>query len=258
MYTVGEFAKRVGVAVHTLQRWDREGRLPAHRTLNNRRYYTEADVATVLGTALETEPHRKSVVYLRVSSPAQKLDLANQRTALEQFCVARGIIVDEWIVEIGGGMNFERKHLLSLVDQIVAGEIGRVIIAHEDRFTRFGFDLIAHLCDQQRCELLVLNIESLSPEHEMVQDLMTILQCFSSRLYGFWRKSRIPDRIACSRNSEFVSCFREQAMMCTEGFSLFSSWANTNSEPIPADRSRNTTSGTSWACSLIECIQAHS
>jgi predicted site-specific integrase-resolvase len=32
--------------------------------------------------------------------------------------------------------------------------------------------------------LLVLNQERLSPEQEMVQDLMTIVHCFSSRLYG--------------------------------------------------------------------------
>ena len=184
MYTIGEFAKQVGVAVHTLQRWDREGRLPAHRTLNNRRYYTEADVAIVLGTAPDTGRHPLSVVYLRVSSPVQKTDLANQRQALEQFCVARGIIVDEWIDEIGSGLNFQRERLLSLVDRIVAGEIGRLIIAHQDRLVRFSFDLIAHLCERQHCELLVLNTESLSPEPEMVQDLMTIMQCFSSRLYG--------------------------------------------------------------------------
>ena len=49
MYTIGEFAKRVGVAVHTLQRWDREGRLKAHRTINNRRYYTDEDLAIALG-----------------------------------------------------------------------------------------------------------------------------------------------------------------------------------------------------------------
>ncbi len=34
------------------------------------------------------------------------------------------------------------------------------------------------------CELLVLNQERLSPEQEMVQDLMTIVHCFSSRLCG--------------------------------------------------------------------------
>ena len=42
-YTVGEFAKLIGVSVKTLQRWDRDGVLIAHRTLTNRRYYTDAD-----------------------------------------------------------------------------------------------------------------------------------------------------------------------------------------------------------------------
>jgi predicted site-specific integrase-resolvase len=32
--------------------------------------------------------------------------------------------------------------------------------------------------------MLVLNTEKLSPEQEMVQDLMAITHCFSARLYG--------------------------------------------------------------------------
>ncbi len=35
MYTVSQFAKRVGVVVKTLQRWDRQGILKARRTLTN-------------------------------------------------------------------------------------------------------------------------------------------------------------------------------------------------------------------------------
>jgi predicted site-specific integrase-resolvase len=31
---------------------------------------------------------------------------------------------------------------------------------------------------------MVLNNERLSPEQEMVQDLLTIVDCFSARLYG--------------------------------------------------------------------------
>jgi putative resolvase len=38
----------VGVSVTTLQRWYREGRLKAKRTLSGRRYYAEADLATAL------------------------------------------------------------------------------------------------------------------------------------------------------------------------------------------------------------------
>jgi putative resolvase len=44
--------------------------------------------------------------------------------------------------------------------------------------------LLEHLCIKNDTTLTVINIEKLSPEQEMVQDLMTIIHCFSSRLYG--------------------------------------------------------------------------
>jgi len=81
-------------------------------------------------------------------------------------------------------ISSHRQSLFSLIDRIIAGEISQVIIAHKDRLAPFGFDLMAHLCKQQQCELLVLNTESLSPDQELVQDLMTILHCFSRRVYG--------------------------------------------------------------------------
>ncbi len=184
MYTIGEFAEKVGVTVKTLQKWDRIGRLKAHRTLSDRRYYVEEDIALVLRQETRQERSKKTVVYCRVSSQAQKVDLLNQRKVLEQFCVARGLIIDEWIEEIGGGLNFKRKQFLAMVDGIIAGEIGTVIIAHKDRLARFGNDLILHLCEQHQCTLLIMNTESLSPETEMVQDLLAIIHCFSRRLYG--------------------------------------------------------------------------
>ena len=49
---------------------------------------------------------------------------------------------------------------------------------------RFGFDLFAHLCRRHGCEIVVMNTQTLSPEQEMVQDLMTITHCFSARLDG--------------------------------------------------------------------------
>jgi putative resolvase len=140
-------------------------------------------MALVLGSAV---PHsqKRVIAYCRVSSAAQKPDLLNQRRVLEQFCNARGLIVDEWIEEIGGGLNFKRKQFLAVIDGVLADHIGTIIIAHKDRLTRFGIDLIAHLCEQHQCKLLIMNTESLSPETEMVQDLMAIIHCFSSRLYG--------------------------------------------------------------------------
>ena len=48
----------------------------------------------------------------------------------------------------------------------------------------FGFDLIGHLCESRGCELIVVNQMSLSPEKEMVEDMLAIVHTFSCRLYG--------------------------------------------------------------------------
>lgn len=43
-YKAGEFAELIGVHIKTLQRWDNEGILVAHRTPSNRRFYTESQL----------------------------------------------------------------------------------------------------------------------------------------------------------------------------------------------------------------------
>lgn len=182
-YTVREFADMVGVSVKTLQRWDREGRLSPSRTPTNRRIYTDEHLAQALGRTLKTD-ERITVVYTRVSSQAQKPDLDNQVKMLEEFCAASGHVVDEWVSEIGGGLSFKRKKFLRLIDRVMTGKVSKIVIAHKDRLSRFGFDLIVHICDLHNCELIVMNVESLSPEQEMVQDMLAIVHCFSARLYG--------------------------------------------------------------------------
>src|SRR5213595_2805024 len=83
-----------------------------------------------------------------------------------------------------GGLNFKRPKFTALVDSVVADEVAMLVVAHKDRLARFGFELLQHLCRKHGSELLVLNTEKVSPEQEMVQDLMAITDCFSSRLYG--------------------------------------------------------------------------
>jgi putative resolvase len=183
MYTPSRFAKKIGVSVKTLQKWDRISVLPAKRTITNRRYYTDEDVATALRLP-RVQKERRTVAYCRVSSQAQKPDLLKQQAVLRDYCEQQSIRVDEWINEIGGGLNFERKQFLKLIDAILAGDVACVVLAHQDRLARFGYQLLVHLCRTHQCKLVVMNTAALSPEQEMVQDLMTIVHCFSSRLYG--------------------------------------------------------------------------
>jgi len=44
-----------------------------------------------------------------VSTAAQKPDLANQTAALQADCEARQIKVDEWMQDIGSGLNYKRS-----------------------------------------------------------------------------------------------------------------------------------------------------
>lgn len=183
--STGKAAKLLGVSVKTLQRWDREGRLvPIARTDSNRRLYTEAQIREFIGLRQAVHAPTKVVAYCRVSSAAQKPDLATQRKVLEEFVVAKGLANVEFVEEVGGGLNFKRKRFLELMDEIGRREIKTLILAHRDRLTRLGFEWFEHFAKVNGCELLVLNQERLSPEQEMVQDLMTIVHCFSSRLYG--------------------------------------------------------------------------
>lgn len=81
MYKPKEFAKKIGVSVSTLRRWDREKRLVPLRTETNHRVYTDDDIFKVLN--LEKPNNQgKIVVYCRVSSHAQKDDLQSQLEAM--------------------------------------------------------------------------------------------------------------------------------------------------------------------------------
>jgi putative resolvase len=181
VYRINEFAKRIGRAPSTVRRWEREGILAAKRLPSGHRYFDESDVRAMLGGRPET---RSTVVYCRVGSAGQRDDLQSQVAAMEEYCRAGAIAVDEWIQEVGGGMNFKRKRFLALIERIQRGEIERVLIAHKDRLVRFGFDLLDHLARGNGCEIIVVNQESLSPEQEMVDDLLAIVHTFSCRQYG--------------------------------------------------------------------------
>ena len=183
IFTIAEAAKRLKRGVKTLQRWDRGGVLKALRTDTNRRYYTQQMLDGFLGI-IPAEESKKAIAYCRVSSQAQKPDLKNQRKILEEFCINAGFYNVEFVEEIGGGLNFRRKKFLKIIEDILSRSVSKLILAHKDRLVRFGFELIEYLCNQYDCELVLLNQERLSPEQEMVQDVMTILHCFSARLYG--------------------------------------------------------------------------
>ena len=63
-------------------------------------------------------------------------------------------------------------------------KIKTIIITHKDRFIRFGYDWFEKFCMKFNTTIVIVNNEELSPQEELVQDIVSILHVFSCRLYG--------------------------------------------------------------------------
>ena len=183
-YKPNEFAEMIGVSVKTLQRWDKDKKLIAFRSPTNRRYYTHSQYVEYMGKTIQEKDKRKTIIYTRVSSSGQKDDLNNQVEFLKQFANARGLIVDEVFEDIGSGLNYNRKKWNKLLEDCMLGLIKTIIVAHKDRFIRFGYDWFEKFLKSNGVEIIVVNNETLSPQEEMIQDLISIIHVFSCRIYG--------------------------------------------------------------------------
>ncbi len=191
-YKPKDFAELLNVSVKTLQRWDREGVLIAKRTPTDRRFYTYDQYLDFKG--VKNNSSRKVIIYTRVSTNNQKDDLLNQVNFLQNFINAKGIIVDEIIQDIGSGLNYKRKKWNELLDEVMENKIDMIIVSNKDRFIRFGFEWFERFVGKFDTKILVVNNELLSPQEELVQDIISILHVFSCRIYGLRKyKKRIKE-----------------------------------------------------------------
>lgn len=182
-YKPKDFAELLGVSVKTLQRWDRDGILKANRTPTDRRYYTYDQYLQFKGIQTDNDI-RDVVIYARVSTRNQKDDLQNQVEFLKQFCNAKGIIVNQCIEDLGSGLNYNRKKWNLLLEEVMENKIKTIVISSKDRFIRFGYDWFEKFCEKFNAKIIIVNNEALSPNEELVQDIISILHEFSCRLYG--------------------------------------------------------------------------
>src|SRR3712207_6590375 len=157
-----------------------------------------------MGKIVQDKDKRKTIIYARVSSNSQKDDLKNQVEFLKQYANAKGMIVDEIFEDVGSGLNYNRKKWNKLLEDCMLGAIKTIIVSHKDRFIRFGFDWFERFVKSNGVELIVVNNESLSPQEEMIQDLISIIHVFSCRIYGlrkYKKKIKEDDEIVKSLQS---------------------------------------------------------
>ena len=121
-----------------------------------------------------------TICYCRVSSSKQRDNLARQVQKMQEIYPTAEIIQD-----VGSGLNFKRKGLVTLLDRLLQGDKFNLVVAHRDRLARFGFEILEQLVHQNGGQVLVL-FEDLgkSKESELTEDLLSILHHFSCTING--------------------------------------------------------------------------
>lgn len=179
---IGEAAKLLGVSMTTLRRWEESGRLVPERTKGGRRRYRLSQIRPDL--TRKSDVARKTIAYARVSSHDQKSDLERQKQVLEMYCANQGRTF-EVIADLGSGMNYHKKGLKKLLEAIIEGQVGRLVITHKDRLLRFGAELVFAICEAKNVEVVILNQgEDTTFEEDLAKDVLEIITVFSARLYG--------------------------------------------------------------------------
>jgi excisionase family DNA binding protein len=181
MLSIAEASEYLGVCQDTLRKWERAGKITAHRTEGGHRRYAKEDLVKFK----KTDPSdRYTVAYCRVSSNDQKDDLQRQIDTVSAYCAAKGYQF-KVISDLGSGLNYNKKGLRELIDLICSKSIERIVINYKDRLIRFGYEMVEQLCEIYNVQIEIINLtEDKTYEEELVEDVLSIITVFSSRLYG--------------------------------------------------------------------------
>ena len=144
MYSIGKFAKMIGMSPDTLRNWEKKKKLIPLRTEGNQRRYTIEQYNHIMQIK---ENKRISIGYCRIFAKHQKDDLERQINLMELFIASRGEDKDR-LVPFG----FE---LIEIICKLHSTKI--VTINNDDRKT---------------------------DEQEMIEDIMNIIHIFSCRMNG--------------------------------------------------------------------------
>ena len=184
-----EVLKLLNITRVTLHNYVKNGIIKTDSKVNGFYNYNEDSVYSIINKNIK----RKTVIYSRVSTSKQKVDLENQINVLKECLNKKNIPIDDIYADIGSGINLERKEFQRLLNDVTDRKIKVVYITYKDRLSRLSFDLIKNLFKKFNCEIKVLNeIENKQLiEKEIFNEIINLIHCFSMKMYSSRRKEKL-------------------------------------------------------------------
>ncbi|MHA1746528.1 MAG: IS607 family transposase [Promethearchaeota archaeon] len=210
MFFIGMAAMLIGVCNKTLRIWEKRALISPMRTPGGYRRYSMNDLIQAGDTYEERQngdqinPKKLALLYSRVSSHKQKKrgDLERQQQYLEQYCTNERLTNYIHITDTASGLNTKRSGLRKIFKFIKAGKVARIVVTSKDRLTRFGLEYLVQYCALFNVAIMaVINSLGKSVQQELVDDMVSLIACFSGKLYGFRsQQARVKNRAKVTPN----------------------------------------------------------
>ena len=185
--SIDEASKITGLSIQTIRKLGDKKQIKCFKTPSGHRRFNKQDLEKFCDPDSFNEKDSKNTkinyIYTRVSSKKQLDDLSRQVEYLQKRKPEYSSYTT--ISDIASGINFKRKGLQTILDSCIQGVIGEVVIAHRDRLSRFGFDLVKIIIEKAGGTITIFDDEeNKSSEQELAEDLLSIIHIYSCRQMG--------------------------------------------------------------------------
>lgn len=180
---ISDYAAQHSITYHTAWRHFHAGRIPGYQDPVTGTIYIEKPKEHVSG------PGNRAALYARVSSTTNKASNDGQLERLRAYAAAKGYTITSENAEIASALNENRKTLWKILGDDDSWDI--LLVEHKDRLTRFGYAYLEALIHEKGKQLVVINeTEPKDKTQEIMEDFVTIVTSFCSRIYGPQRKKK--------------------------------------------------------------------
>lgn len=179
-----EYANMMSLSKKTVYVHFHNGLIPGYQDKNTGTIYLENPE---FNQRYKRNDHlTKVVLYARTSSSQNKQLVEDQLNRLRQYATSKGYTIVREIKEFGSGLNDNRRQLNSLFDD---NSFDIIIVEHKDRLTRFGFNYLEHLFNNNNQKIEVINYVD-NVDEDIIDDFTSIITSFCARIYGKRRSKR--------------------------------------------------------------------
>lgn len=179
--------KLLNICRTTLYNYTKDGTIKATLLSNGYYDYDEESVLKFI-----KKDNRSNVIYARVSTYKQKNDLQTQINKIQKYCKDNTIDVEKVYSEVSSGIDFERIQFNELMNDVFNHKIKNIYVSHRDRLTRLSFKTIENIFDKFNTKIIVINDDnSENNDHEVFEELISLMHIFSTTLYSNRRKNKI-------------------------------------------------------------------